>query len=774
VPLIYRHEFEADALYAGSATLGVRQFAPSAGTGVVACLGSLLSCAAFAAGESGATVPQQNAHAAVVEVRALSRFEAEQEKLKELIASRPKAYEDQVMDATALASLPEADDMYPNQSGLGLRTYSVESRFGQSRSSSSGYDSTRSSEWGLRTEIRQETLNYGDWVLQADARTGRSTPISKSGNFGTTGNEVLSRVTLKNFGLPITSSIFADTALGDINSEVTDAFSRNYRLSLGNSRLRGISTRVFGQDFDLRAGTGQRSFLIGDPYPGFQRNQGSLSWLGYTQRLASEFYAGAQVMRATDVTTFTPSFYSPANDSASNGPLETIDSYAVSIGYGQYLLKDGDFKARVMLLRSRVNAAQSSPGVPVESRNAHGVSVEGGYLSGGYRHEFGSYVASPDLRSGDALLASDNRGVYWRVDHNTARLNWGAGFDFEQQNPGEVATRLSANRLTLNANAQYRVDRDTAVGATANVSNTRYNNTGSSGVFAASGDGMRSINASVYYQTRFYDWGRSRFTVTAQRNQALVANGLAATGTELQWEHDWITRKYENTRPEFITTLGLAQDRSTGSSQTFPTAGVVFRYWAASDWNIGGNLRYTSRSSNLSSSQGISGSLNTEHRLGGGWQLGASASLNQNVTNFSSNSSFVPQTLRSNNSSFYIFLRWDGSSGRPLQAIGQRSSVGGGSISGVVYLDANRDGEQQAGEAGAANVEVLLDGRYRVTTDRNGQFEFAVVATGNHQLSLNLESVPLPWGAAFEKGININVPLRGQATTRIPVVRVGE
>lgn len=772
--LIFRDELKADALCGGFTASQIRPFAPLAGTGVAACLGSLLSCAAYAAGEHEPAAAPQNAQTGVVEIRALSRFEAEQERLKKLIDSRPKAYEDQVMDATSLALLPEVDEAYPNESGLGLRTYSVESRFGQSQSSFTGYDSIRSSEWGLRTEIRQETLNYGDWVLQADARTGRGMLDLNIGTLGATGNDVLSRVTLRNFGLPITPNIFADTALGDINSEVTDAFSRSYRLSLGNSRLRGISTRVFGKDFDLRAGTGQRSFLVGEPYPGFRRNQGSLSWLGYTQRLTGDFYAGAQVARATDVAALNSAFYFAPNNFAGDGSLETIDSSAVSIGYGQYLLKDGDFKARVMLLHSRVNATISNLGAQAESRNARGVSVEGGYLSGRYRHEFGSYIASPDLRSGDALLASDNRGAYWRVDYSAARLNWGAGIDFEQQNPDRVPTRLSAARLTLNANAQYRIDRDTSVGATANVGNTRYDNASTSGAIAVSEDGMRSINASVYYQTRFYDWGRSRFTVNAQRNQALVANGLAATGSEIQWEHDWITRKYENTRPEFITTVGLAQDRSTGSSQTFPTAGVMFRYWVASDWNIGGNLRYTSRSSNLSTSQGISGSLNTERQLGGGWQLGASASLNENVTTQSNSSLFVPQTLRSNNSSFYVFLRWDGSSGRPFQAIGQRSSVGGGDISGVVYFDANRDGEQQPGEAGAANVEVLLDGRYRITTDRNGQFNFSVVATGNHQLSLNLESVPLPWGAAFEKGINISVPLRGQATTRIPVVRVGE
>ena len=71
------------------------------------------------------------------------------------------------------------------------------------------------------------------------------------------------------------------------------------------------------------------------------------------------------------------------------------------------------------------------------------------------------------------------------------------------------------------------------------------------------------------------------------------------------------------------------------------------------------------------------------------------------------------------------------------------------------------------------NVEVFLDGRYRVTTDSAGRFEFPMVATGGHRLTLKLESVPLPWGAALDQGLGVEVPLRGQATARIPVVRVG-
>ena len=90
-----------------------------------------------------------------------------------------------------------------------------------------------------------------------------------------------------------------------------------------------------------------------------------------------------------------------------------------------------------------------------------------------------------------------------------------------------------------------------------------------------------------------------------------------------------------------------------------------------------------------------------------------------------------------------------------------------------MFFDANRDGEAQIGEGGAANVEVLLDGRYRTTTDRDGRFEFPMVGTGRHQLTLTLDSVPLPWGVASDGGVSVDVPLRGQATAEIPVVKVG-
>ena len=255
-----------------------------------------------------------------------------------------------------------------------------------------------------------------------------------------------------------------------------------------------------------------------------------------------------------------------------------------------------------------------------------------------------------------------------------------------------------------------------------------------------------------------------------------MVNDVAATGEQIEWEQDWITGKYETMRPELTTTLGWARDRSSGDTQTYPTAGVVLRHWFSADWNIGGNLHYTSRSGNLATSRGLSGSLTTEALLGNGWRAGATLLLNQATINTAAVGGIpTAQVSRSNDKSFYVYLRWDGSSGTPLQSAGLRNpgAAGGGAIQGTVYFDENRDGDQQAGEAGVPGVEVFLDGRYRVTTDSAGRFEFPMVATGGHRLTLKPESVPLPWGTALEQGQGVEVPLRGQATARIPVVRVG-
>ncbi len=712
----------------------------------------------------GATV------AADARIQPMDRAQAEQARLKALAASAPKAYEDRFMTADTDADTTGGGTAAEAEQPQGFRAWLVESRIGFGSASASGYGSQRAAEFGQRFEYRRETLNYGEFVLQADGRHLSGDSLVGGGGIGALGyarEPTSGRFTLRNLGFPVTTQTFADSAVGDIYSELTDGLGRNYRLSLGSTTVRGASMRIFNSDLDVRAGFGQRGNMAGGPYPGFEKSQGTLGWLGFTQRLGDSWFTALQLDQARDV----PAYYLDPLTAQGFGRKD-VTSWAASLGHGREVVRDGDFKARATLVGSSV----SSPTAGVATGGSQGLFLEASARSGLYRHEFGVYTARPNLHFGDYALSTGTGGAYWRVDRSTSRMSWGAGLDQERTQADPNYHLAGYSRVGANGNFQYLFDRDTSAGGSLNVYRTRYDKaTDPAASSAVAASDARSLYGNAFYQTRFFDWPRSRFTLTVRRNDLLVRNEPAATGQELQWEQDWIGGRFETKRPEFTTTLGYARDRSGGTARNYPTAGVQFRYWMDGGLQLGGNLRYTSQSGGLYTSRGLSGTLTAEKELAPGWRLGFAASFNQ------ARAALVPTTFsgtnlyRSQEKSAYIYLRWEGSAGTAYQAAGVRGGgAGGGSVSGQVFFDANRDGVRQPGEGGVAGVEVLLDGRYRAITDRDGRFEFPLVTTGRHQLTLTLESVPLPWGARSDSGVSVDVPLRGQATTEIPVVKVAE
>lgn len=745
------------------------------GAGCLAMLACLPPAQAQTQAKKSATAAKappaaQGVIVADARIESMDRAQSEQARLKALIEAAPKAYQDNFMSAQEAGAAAAEGSAAETEAPQGFRAWLVEGRIGFGDSSTSGYGRQRAAEFGQRLEYRRETLNYGEFVLQADGRHLSGDNLANGGGIGSLGyarDRSSGRVTLRNIGFPLTPHTFADSAVGDIYSEQTEGLGRNYRLSLGSTSVRGASTRIFNADTDLRAGYGQRGTLTGGPYPGFEKSQGTLGWLGLTQRLGERWYAAAQVDQARDI----PAYYIDPVTAQGIGS-KSVTSWAAALGYGREVVRDGDFKARATLVGSRTRS--QTAGVP--TGDSHGLFVEASARTGLYRHEFGGYTARPNLYFGDYAVVTGTRGVYWRVDRSTSRMNWGAGLDRERTQPDAGFDLTGYSRTGANGNFQYLFDRHTSAGGSLSVYRTRYEKATGTSPASGSGADSRSLYGNAFVQTRFFDWPRSRFSLTVRRNELIVIGDRAATGQEVQWEQDWIGGRYETMRPELTTTLGYAHDKSGGVARDYPTAGVQFRYWLDSGFHVGGNLRYTSQSGGLYTSRGLSGSLTAEKELAKGWRVGFAASFNQARAAVLQTSMPGPQVYRSNDKTAYIFLRWEGSGGTPYAAAGMggNGGAGGGSVAGRVFFDANRDGEQQSGEGGAANVEVQLDGRYRTTTDRDGRFEFPLVTTGRHQLTLTLDSVPLPWGAAGESGVSVNVPLRGQATAAIPVIKVGE
>lgn len=748
-------------------------FRPQAASWARTCVYARNGCGAFcaaalclstpAAAAQGLGTPS-SADVKVAQVDAISRTEADQLRLRALADRSPSAYEDRYLDPSASDALSAERDAASAAQPEGLRAWLLESRIGLGEADSTGFGKRRATELGTRVELRRETLDYGEFVLQADTRHLAGDSAATLYGIGTLGyarRATSGRYTLRNFALPIDALTYADSALGDLNSEVTDGLSRNYRLSLGTTAVRGASVRIYAPRLDVRAGVGERGYLAGGPYAGFEASAGTLAWLGATRRFDNGWYAAAQVGRASRVPADIYSLYQTDGN-------RKVDSWATSLGYGPELLRDGDFRVRTTLLGSR-----STADVPGEaSTSANGLFVEGSFRSGRYRHEAGVYASDPQLYFGDRAPGYGASGAYWRVDHNATRWNWGLSIDGERASTDPASFALGYRRTGVSGNVQYLIDRRSSIGATASVSQTRYDADNT----LIAGSTLRSLYANAFVQTRWFDLPRTRLSLTVRQNQQIVLNGGTATGQEVQWEQDWLDSGLERRRTELSTTLGYASDQSDGSRRHYPTAGVQFRYDTGARTAVVGNLRYTSQSGGLYTSRGLSGMLSAEYEWAPGVRLGISANLNQARTAAVSVAAGSPLLYRSNDKTIAAYIRWEGSAGSGYQPVGLRgegSGGGSGRIDGQVFFDASRDGVRQSGEGGAANVEVLLDGRYRTLTDAQGRFEFPVVTTGRHQLSLTPESIPLPWGPSPDTDLRVDVPLRGQAVVAIPVSATG-
>jgi hypothetical protein len=118
-----------------------------------------------------------------------------------------------------------------------------------------------------------------------------------------------------------------------------------------------------------------------------------------------------------------------------------------------------------------------------------------------------------------------------------------------------------------------------------------------------------------------------------------------------------------------------------------------------------------------------------------------------------------------------LTFRYQQASGSHFAPLGGAPGAGSGGISGIVYLDANSNGRIDAGEAGAPNVTVVLDGRFSVQTDANGRFSFPVVATGHHVITVVSDNVPLPWILVNDGRTEVEVTTRSHTETSIGAQR---
>lgn len=674
-----------------------------------------------------------------VQIESVDQVQAQQEQLKTLMENSPPAYQDKVMSVSELLELThEAAEEIPE----GFQSYFLETRANYTDSKTNKTDLYKTGDLGLRFEYLYETASLGEVKIQAQTSQQANNKHQDSLSFEE--DEPDTSITLINNNLYLTPSIAADSALGDISSELTDALRRSSRVALGVDNLQGARTRIRGEKFDLRLGSGDLGKLQGSPYAGYRQTDGRLSWLGASQQMNKHLVIGFQANQLDR-------FRTHQNNAK-------LTSAALALNYKAE--DKNDKKLRFTLLKSQKSTAAE------HSTTSQGAYLEGGFRVGRYLHEFGAYRTDPELYFGENLLSSDEQGASWSFTRDSSQFSFSAGLSLEEHKLQEKNPDKQAKTLGFDGSLRYRLDRNHSYGGSLRLQQIRYADTDA--------NDQRSVYAYVYYELINADWGRSRFSTTVHRNEKIVSNDIAATGDEVQWEQDWLANSKQilSSQPELITTIGLAHDRSADETRTYPTAGMTGRYWLNSDWSLNSSLRYSASSGKLSSSQGLSGSVSSEYQLSAGLAFGAALNLNQAKVEVERNGMHEAQTSRSHDKSAQVYLRWEGSRGREHSVIGKRTIglAGTGGVIGSVFFDTNQDGQRQGDEAGVPEVEVYLDGGYSVRTDQHGYYEFTRVATGAHALTLNLDTVPLPWSVK-EESFSVEVSLRGQTSANLALTK---
>jgi hypothetical protein len=324
-------------------------------------------------------------------------------------------------------------------------------------------------------------------------------------------------------------------------------------------------------------------------------------------------------------------------------------------------------------------------------------------------------------------------GAYYRVNYGSRQWLWDANIDHAaplQDNDFAASTFVSGN-------ARYQVWQDLGVGAGANA---RLSN---SDAWSAFGYVENSLPALV------------------SRTQLFVGQNSPKYETALTANQTW--NMPAGTRLNTTLLVGRYTDRVVSSNQ-FGLA-VFGGGDIAPNLSVDVNAQWT-RSTGEAQPTTLNGNLALTWRFLPDLQLIGTVYRSQARTQLplqviSPIDNLVNQTEeRINDRGAFIILRYETRAGSMAPPLGGSVGGGAGRISGVVFLDANDDARFAAGEQGAANVTVIIDGRYSVRTDGQGRYEFPSVASGRHVITVLPDNIPLPWMLASDGRVEFEVPVR--------------
>jgi hypothetical protein len=581
---------------------------------------------------------------------------------------------------------------------------------------------TNVQENGIVAKSQWETVDYGAWSLDAAARTGGSgLGPSEQGQGGV--------VALRQRGMPFDGDWQADNALGDINTPDIGLARLQPRFYLPTSPMQGLSTEWRGPEgLQIVAGGGVPGLFDGIEVPNFRTLDGSAATAGAQWSPASHWTVGGQIIEAHDVNLSLGPVVDGAALITSNTELLTA-AWADHGERLQFNLLDGDVRGKT---------------------NAVGGWVDGSITEGRIQQSAGVFRIDPNMTWGSQVISDDLQGGYYRFGYLSRQWLADVGIDEVRSVSG-----AGANTTFVTGDARYQMSRDWGIGSLANIART------DGGTNWSLGGYVDQVNA----------WGTGR----VQADLAEVESGRDVT---LALNQNWSTpagmRLSTSTSIERITGAivnGIVEDSTILDIAAFGGGRFTTRL------SVEGNVNWATAVQGRAA-PAVSANVSLIYRISQNWEILATYYDSQSGT-------FTPLTVVSpltppmataavpafKEQGVFLTLRYKRAAGSPFAPLGGAPGAGSGEIAGIVFLDANDNGQFDAGEAGAPNVTVVLDGRFSMRTDPTGRFSFPVVTTGHHVITVVSDNLPLPWALTKEGRTEFDVSTRQRTQISIAARR---
>jgi len=628
------------------------------------------------------------------------------------------AYQDKYIGGGSLVpDISTGDEAGSDSQGLArsLQVDGVVSALG----SREGGASTNVVETGIVVKSQWETADFGAWSLDASARTGDSAP-DQPGQGGI--------ITLRQRDMPFDGDWRADNSLGDINTPDIGLARLQPRFYLPTSPMQGLTTEWRGPDgLQVAVGGGVPGLYDGIVVPDFHTLGGSIATVGAQCSPASHWTVGAQLIDAHDVKLAVGnSIDIAAPISSATGLLS-----AAWQDHGELLqlnLVDGDVSGKA---------------------NALGGWVDGSITQGRFMQSAGLFRIEPNTTWGNQLIAEDMQGGYYRLGYQSRRWVADVGIDEVRSVSG-----FGTDTTFLTGDARYQLSRDWGFGTVANVSGTDGGDNWSLRGFIDHVNtwGTGSVQAD-YADTQT---GQDT-TLTLNQNWSTPAGMRLSTSAYLARINGAVINELQ----QDSTAIGLA---ANGGGQFTPRLGVQ------------GNVQWAAAVQGRAA-PGVSANVSLTYQLSRNWLLLATYydSRTGSWTPLTVVSPLTPPIATAvpaaEERGMFLTIRYTRAAGSHFAPLGGALGSGSGQIAGIVYLDANNNGLLDAGEAGAPNITVVLDGRFSVQTDSSGRFAFPAVATGHHVITVISDNLALPWNLVGGGRAEVEVTTRNLTDITIAAQR---